>query len=390
MRRYDSIVIGTGGVGSAALYHLARRGDRVLGIERFAPGHDRGSSHGDTRLIRFAYFEHPDYVPLLRRADELWSALAARRPERIRMRTGLLQVGPEGGRVISGVLASARDHAIAIEELGAREIPKRFPGLKVPSGMSGVYEHGAGFLRVEECVLAHVAEATGRGATIAAGECAVSWRVENGIAIVRTDRGEFEAERLVITAGAWANDLLATLDIPLVVKRKPLFWCRTDNHDHHVDRGFPAFLYELDDAIFYGFPALDARGVKLAEHSGGEIVADPLAVDRSERAADRERVKQLATRCLKGLSNEITDHVVCLYTMTPDEHFVVDRHPAHPQVVFAAGLSGHGFKFASVLGEALADLSLDGRARVPLRFLGLDRPSLTGSAARKPSESAAS
>ncbi len=380
----DCIVLGTGGVGSAALNHLARLGARAVGIDRFPPGHDRGSSHGETRIIRLAYFEHPDYVPLLRRSYELWGELEERCGRKLYHQTGLLEVGPPGGAVVPGVLESARRHSLDVEPLDRREAERRFPGFRIPEGMAAVFERRAGYLRVEDCVRAHAEEAVRFGAKLAAGETGLRWRVEGSgersSVAVETDRGTYRAARLIIAAGAWAGGLLQDLGIRLEVRRKPLLWFRTATAQYREADGGPGFFFETPAGLFYGFPEVGGGEIKVAEHTGGESVADPLAVDRSLRPADLRPVAEFLRRHMPGVSaGECLRHAVCLYTMSRDEHFIVDRHPAHPQVAFAAGLSGHGFKFTSVLGEILARLAVDGGTELPIGFLSCTRAGIRGS-----------
>ncbi len=377
MAGLDCIVLGTGGVGSAALYHLSRRGARSLGIDRFAPGHDRGSSHGETRIIRLAYFEHTDYVPLLRRAYDLWGELEERRGQKLYHETGLLEVGPPDATVVPGVLESARRHSLVVESLDPRAAARRFPGFRIPEGMAAVFERRAGYLRVEDSVRAHAEEAIRLGARLVTGETVLRWRAEGAGVAVETERGTHRAARLIVTAGAWAGGLLADLGVRLDVRRKPLLWFRTASPLYREEAGGPGFFYETPAGLFYGFPEISGREIKVAEHSGGESVADPLAVDRSLRASDRRPVEEFLRRHLPGVSaGDCRRHAVCLYTMSRDEHFIVDRHPDHPQVSFAAGLSGHGFKFTSVLGEILAGLALDGRSELPIGFMSCDRPGI--------------
>jgi len=375
---YDAIVLGTGGVGAAALYHLARRGVRALGLDRFAPGHDRGSSHGDTRIIRQAYFEHADYVPLALRSYELWGELEARRGEQLFHQVGLLQIGPPAGSVVQGVLGSARMHGLQVERLDRSQIAAQFPGHRTPEGMIGVLERKAGYLRVEACVKAHAEEAVKLGAALQSGVTVAGWRATSNGVEVDTDRGKFTAGRLIISAGAWAPELLKDLGIRFEVRRKPLFWFETDGPMHRVEAGAPTFLYEMPHGVFYGFPQVDGYGVKVAEHSGGEVVLDPLTLDRTFRPGEEARVAEFVAGQLPGVSPRTLRHSVCMYTMSPDEHFVVDRHPEHAQVFFAAGLSGHGFKFTCALGEALAELALEGRTKLPMKFLEMGRAELRG------------
>lgn len=378
---YDAVVLGCGGVGSAALMHLARRGVRVLGIDRFPPAHARGSSHGRTRMIRQAYFEHPDYVPLVLRAYELWAELEAATGKKLYEETGLLEVGPpaeRGGVVVPGVLASAEQHGLAVDRLTAAECARRFPGFRVPESMVGVFERKAGFLHVEACVRTHLEEAVRLGAELHTEEAVRSWHVERGTdnashVVVETDHGRYEAARLIITAGAWAGELLRDLGIKLEVRRKPQYWFRPSTDDYRLDRGAPAFLYETQAGVFYGFPVFGPEGLKCAEHSGGRVLTNPLENPSAIDEHDLARVRGFLAAHLPGITPELNDHAACMYTMSPDENFLVDRHATHNEVVFAAGLSGHGFKFTSVLGEALADLALNGKSELPIEFLQVAR-----------------
>jgi monomeric sarcosine oxidase len=369
MPSYDVIVLGCGAVGSAAAMHLARRGARVLGIDRFNPPHDRGSSHGQTRMIRQAYFEHPDYVPLVQRAFVLWEELARATGQDLYHETGLVEVGPTDGEVVSGVLAAARHHALPVEELSAADVPRRWPGMQAPAGMRAVFERRAGYLRVEDCVAAQIAAARRAGSEMIVNTPVRSWRAEAGGVRVETAAGAHTAARLIVTCGAWAGQMLADLRIPFVVRRKHQYWFEAVADRYDESRGFPAFYFELDWGHYYGFPRIDGARLKAAEHSGGELVGDPAAVDRSDDPLARQRVEQFVAACLPGVGRHVVQHSVCLYTMSPDGHFVIDVHPEWPQVGLAAGLSGHGFKFAPVLGEALADLTLEGKTALPVGFL---------------------
>jgi sarcosine oxidase len=370
---YDVIVIGAGGVGSAAQFHLAKRGVKVLGLDRFPPGHDRGSSHGRTRVIRQAYFEHADYVPLLLRAYELWADLADRSGLPLFHETGLLEVGLPTGQVIPGVKQAAVLHRLEIELLSQSEAQKRFPGFRIPAEYEAVFERRAGYLDVENCVRAHADEAQKLCAILHSDDAVREWNVVNDEVLVKTDRDEFCAKKLIIAAGAWAGSLLGNLGIPLTVRRKPVFWYPADDDSLHAENGCPVYLFELPDGVFYGIPQIDDWGFKVAEHTGGEIVADPLAVDRTLRSADPLRVEAFLSKFIPSVGRPPSRHSVCLYTMSPDENFIIDLHPQFQQVCFAAGLSGHGFKFTCVLGEILADLSLEGCTRLPSGFLNCGR-----------------
>lgn len=372
-RRYDVIVLGVGGFGSAACYHLAKRGVSVIGLEQFAIGHDRGSSHGDTRIIRLAYFEHPDYVPLLQRAYSLWDDLAEASGVELYRRTQLLLAGPHGGETIAGALRAAELHGLTVESLTAAEARRRYPGMNVPEDQAVVIEPEAGFLWVERCVQTHVALARQAGAELLE-QCPVrAVRFESGRVRVDTESETYEAPRMVVTAGAWTGRLLADLGWPLTVVRKFVGWFATTSGAYHVDRGYPVFYCEQPTGAHYGIPSLDGQTIKVAEHLSGEPVSDPAKVDRDVRPDDLALLTPFVQTVLPQATTQLVRHSVCLYTHTPDHHFLVDRHPEWPQVTIAAGFSGHGFKFTSVLGEALAELCLDGATTLPIGFLSAKR-----------------
>jgi sarcosine oxidase len=374
---YDAIVLGTGGVGSSALCHLAGCGLKVLGLDRFPPGHDRGSSHGQTRMIRMSYFEHPDYVPLLRSAYQLWDELEERRGEDLFHRTGLTYFGTADGVIIKGLQSSAREHGLTIETLDPVSAAQRFPAYVAPIGATILHEPDAGYLRVEDCVWAHLAEAKAAGADHRHDETILRWSATDTGVSVETDKGCYDAARLVITAGCWAGELLHDLRVPFRILRKHLHWFAAEPDHFREAGGCPCFFIEFEDGMFYGFPDIDGGGVKVAEHSGGFEIADPLADCREPDPVDIRRVESFMRACMPGVSSVEARQEVCFYTMTPDGNFIVDRHPEHAAVVFAAGLSGHGFKFASVLGKTLAELAMDGKSSVDIGFLGLNRPGLT-------------
>ncbi|MBL9114535.1 MAG: N-methyl-L-tryptophan oxidase [Verrucomicrobiaceae bacterium] len=370
-KNWDVIVLGTGGVGSASLMHLARRGVQVLGLDQHPPAHAFGSSHGETRIIRKAYFEHPNYVPLLLRSYELWDDLgAASGRDDLFVRTGLLQVGPADGVVVPGVMSAAAKHSLDLESVS------KCPPYRIPEHCTAVLERDAGFLRVEDCVLEHLNLAQRAGAELMTGVVVQDWRAHAEGVVVSTSAGDFEADKLVITAGAWAPKLLSSLGVPMHIRRKALFWmaARMQSTAHLVSEGCPCFFYENAEGQFYGFPEITpGGGIKLACHSGGDVVDGPESLDRSLKSSDLTEIQSFVSQWLPEVSGEMLRHAVCMYTMSPDENFIIDKHPEHQQVVFAAGLSGHGFKFASVIGEIMADLALEGHTAHPAGFLGLSR-----------------
>lgn len=373
MTTYDLIVLGTGGVGGAALYQAAKRGLRVLGLDRFPPGHDRGSSHGETRIIRQAYFEHSDYVPLLLRSYALWAELEQELGVQLFRQVGLLQVGPADGAVVPGVLHAARLHGLAVDSLTAEEAARRFPAFNIPAGMTAAFEAKAGYLWVERCVLAHLAAAKAHGAELRTGVTIAGWSPEGTGLRVQTSAGDFSAARLVLAPGPWAPELLGDLGVPLTVRRKHVYWfeapplCREE-------AGTPTYLFELPHGVFYGFPGIANQGLKVGEHSGGEQVADPLTDPRSANPHDQARVQGFLAECLPSLAAGGTVPApqrtsICYYTLSPDENFLVGKHPRDERVAFACGLSGHGFKFVGALGEGLVDLLTGVAPRKPLDFL---------------------
>jgi monomeric sarcosine oxidase len=375
MRRFDVVVVGMGGIGSSAAFHIASRGAKVLALDPFPIAHAHGSSHGQTRLIRLAYFEHPNYVPLLLRAWDLWRDLERRTGRRLLSESGLVMAGPSDGEVIAGAVRAAETHCLPLERLSAGDACRRWPQLRLPEPWAVVHERQAGYLAVEACVAAHAEAAERAGATLEIGTRVLDWRSGSGGIVVKTEQGDVHADRLVLAPGPWAADIIRLPRVPLVVLRKSLFWYRPDRAAaaSFAAGAMPCFAFDAPTGFFYGFPSLDDRGVKIAEHSGGSVVEDPLDVDRRIDDLERQRVEAISDAHLPDLGTTLTDHAVCLYTMSPDRHFVVGRHPDHERVVIAAGFSGHGFKFASVLGEVIAEIALDGSTRLPVDFLSPNR-----------------
>ena len=370
---YDAIVIGVGGMGSAALYHLARRGLRVLGLEQYNLAHDRGSSHGETRLIRRAYFEHPAYVPLIDRSYALWEELERETSHRLLHRCGLLLGGDAKKSVITGVRRTIEAHDLKIERVPRDDWASRFPAFRPDDHMEVLYESDAGILEVECCVRAHLEAATRRGATVFANQAVLDWSCDDTSVSVTTASAKHVADRLVICGGPWSAMLLDSLNLPLAIRRKSIVWFENADPLYRRESGCPVFLFETPDACLYGFPQIGPDGVKVADHAGDERVTDPSLVDRTVHPREDEKFRTLTRRYLPCLGSTITRRSVCMYTMTPDEHFIVDRHPRHPRVAFACGFSGHGFKFAPIIGSVLADLTTTGTTREPVAFLRADR-----------------
>jgi sarcosine oxidase len=373
MQTYDVIVLGLGGMGSAAAFELARRGRRVLGLEQFGLVHDRGSSHGQTRIIRKAYFEHPDYVPLLHRAYERWYDLEQLQGVHLFTECGCLSIGRETTELVAGVRRAAQQHRLPVEDLSAAELRRRYPAFRFGEDSVGVLERNAGFLYVEACVQAHLEAARTLGADLRGNEAVTAWEANAGRAIVRTARDTFAADRLLITAGSWAASVLNRLGLPLTVRRQVLFWFATANDALFRRDVFPTYMAELPTGFYYGFPVIDPAGHKVARHDRGEEIADPATVDRSIRPSDPADCEAFLRAHLPAAAGAVRQAKVCMYTMTPDQHFIIDVHPEHPHVALAAGFSGHGFKFAAVVGEVLADLAEKGRTDLPIGMFRVGR-----------------
>ena len=377
---FDVAIAGLGAMGSACARAISRRGLRVAGFDRFAPPHDRGSSHGKSRIIREAYFEHPAYVPLVRHALRLWDELELESGRTLRLRTGGLMVGPPEGQLVRGALASARAHDLPHEVIDAAAIARRVPALRPAPDMVGVWEPNAGALFPEAGIAAMLASAERHGATLHRDEPVTSWEAKDDGIEVRTTRGAYRAARLVLANGAWLSSLLPGL--PLTVERVPLFWFEpvADARDFDPDR-FPIFILEHEhDRFIYGFPRMDGA-VKLARHHEGEP-ADPDRLRRTVDDGEVDTMRALFRPYLPGADGPLRETAVCMYTNTPDGHFVIGKDARHPAAMVVSACSGHGFKFAPAIGEIVADLVAEGRTRWDLGLFSPDRFSADATPAR--------
>jgi sarcosine oxidase len=363
---YEAIIVGLGAMGSAAAYHLARRGCKVLAFDRFRPPHTQGSSHGDSRIIREAYFEHPVYVPMVQRAFELWAELEQRSRAELYLQTGGLMIGAAESELVTGALRSAREHGLAHELIDADAIRERFPALQPADDMVGVLEARAGILFPERCVAMHLELAREAGADLYFDEPVLSWAARGSGVRVVTRRGEYDARHLIATAGSWVSALFPDLALPFTIERQTLYWFEAQGAADLFDaKRCPIHLWQFDGRhFFYGFPDL-GQGVKVARHHDGQATTADL-VDCDVSANEVDDIRDLVRRFVPRADGRLRKSAVCLYTNTPDEHFWIDRHPAHPQVLIVSPCSGHGFKFASVIGEIVADSLIEGRSRFDL------------------------
>ena len=375
---FDVIVVGLGGMGSATACHLARRGAKVLGLEQFDIPHELGSSHGVTRIIRLAYAEHPNYVPLLRRAYELWRELEDDARERLLFITGGIDAGAPDSATVKGSLESCAIHHLPHDVLDGASLARRFPGFRLPSDMVAVHQPDAGFLLPERCIVAHAAAARRLGAELHTGERVLEWRNDDNGVSVKTDRAAYRANKMIVTAGAWMRTLLPELTDLAVPERQVLIWTQPLRPERFELGAFPVFNMEVPEGRFYGFPVYGVPGFKIGKYHHRREQADPDRMDRECHPEDEAVVRAGIRRYFPDADGPTLAMKSCLFTNSPDEHFILDFHPGCPQVAMASACSGHGFKFCSVVGEIMADLILDGGTRFDIDMFRLSRFSSLG------------
>ena len=371
--KYDIVVLGVGGMGSATLYTLAKRGLKVCGIEQFGVAHDRGSSHGETRLIRKAYFEHPDYIPLLNRAYDLWYEVEREADEQLFVKNGLVLAGKPDSEVIKGLDFCYEKHDLPHEKLTVDEAKKRFPQFHLPEDFVVYFDPIAGFLHVEKSVEQFAKLGQKNSATLYTNEKVLNWQANQNHVSIKTGQREILTNKLIITTGAWANREMLSLGIDFDIWRKVLFWYDSPEIANYKLDGFPSFYVELDFGGFYGFPAINDMGLKIGEHQIPGITSRPDELTRALMPNDEPVVLRFFEKVFPRFQPARTNFTVCMYTITPDFNFILDVHPEHENVIIGAGFSGHGFKFAPVIGEILADLAIDGSTSHPIDFLRLTR-----------------
>ncbi len=383
---FDVIVVGGGGMGSAAAWQLAKRGQRVLVLERYDIPHAHGSSHGISRIIRLPYYENPAYVPLLRRAYELWRDAEAASGRELLVTTGSIDASPEWDPLFQGALASARLHDLEHEVLTGAEVNARFPGYRLPERHAAVFQPDGGLVASERAVVAHTELAQASGAVVHAREQVLGWQASGsgeGVTVT-TGRGRYEAARLVLTAGAWMEDLVPLLAGRAVPERQVLAWLQPHAPELFTPDRFPVFNLQVEEGRYYGLPIYEVPGFKFGRyHHLAETGSADALLQREPDLADEELLRDFGERYFPQGSGPTMALRACMFTNTPDEHFILDHHPAHRQVVLASPCSGHGYKFCSVVGEILADLATgDGVTRHDIGFLRLARPGLVPALAR--------
>lgn len=375
MENYEVIIVGAGSMGMAAGYYLAKQGVRTLLLDAYDPPHTMGSHHGDTRIIRHAYGEGRGYVPLVLRAQQLWRELEEASGTKLFEQTGVLSAGRGDCSFLKELRESAQTYSLPIEVLQAGEVNTRWPGIRLPNDYYACLEPTSGVLYAEKCITAYREQALAAGATLLTHTPVTELSPDGDGVIVHTAAKTYRADKVLLSAGAWNPSLIASLGLalPLRPTRKTVAWFGADENLYGAEH-FPAFIFNLEDSMYYGFPSIDQAGVKIGRHDGG-LAIDPDQLERTFGAllSDEGDVRCFLETYMPQAAGALRQGRVCIYTMTPDEHFVIDRHPEHAQIVIAAGFSGHGFKFSSAVGEAASELLMKGTSTHDLSMFSLGR-----------------
>jgi sarcosine oxidase len=378
---FDAIVIGVGTMGAPACYYLAKRGYKVLGIEQFDITHEFGSHAGQSRIIRKAYFEHPAYVPLLNRAYENWKKIEEESGEQVYYQTGVVYFGQPDRSILHGVKLSADLYHIDVENVNDTDSKKRFSPFNIPNSFKTVFEPEAGFITPEKAIKLYAGQAVKHGAEIHPFEKVIDWKKTGDSIVVNTTKNSYQCNKLIITSGAWSGNMIPRISGKIEVTRQFVAWIKPKNWDDYTLNNFPCWLIDDDErpGCYYGFPILppdkfgEPHGLKIACHYPGSVT-DVDKVNRQNTEEDIENIRYALDKYLPGTFNGMVTTKTCLYASLPDENFIIDKLPGFEKnVVVACGFSGHGFKFASVVGEVLADLAIDGATQQPIEFLNARR-----------------
>ncbi|HEY5824366.1 MAG TPA: N-methyl-L-tryptophan oxidase [Cyclobacteriaceae bacterium] len=377
---YDVIVLGVGSMGSSACYHLAKRGFKVLGLEQFDIPHELGSHAGQSRIIRKAYGEGSDYVPLLERAYQNWKTLESETGSQVYYKTGLAYFGAPEDPFLKTVKNSSVKYKIPLDHFTAEECDRKYPQFKLPQNFQRMEEPDAGFITPERSILLYVEQAILKGAVIRTKEKVIDWKRERGSVTVTTNRGTYKAKKLVITVGPWAGKMIPALASKLTITRQAIAWVKPKKWEQFTLGKFPCWILQNKEYDFYGFPILPVGtfggplGMKLALHFPGADTTDPDAVNRNTKESDEKVLIDFLNQFIPdGYENTLVMKT-CLYTNSPDKDFIIDYLSGFDKdVVLATGFSGHGFKFVSVVGEILADLAMNGSTSLPIGFLNAKR-----------------
>ncbi len=370
---FDVIIIGLGAMGSSAALQLSRNNKKVLGIDRFAPPHTFGSSHGQTRIIREAYFEHPLYVPLVQRAYDLWFDMEKETGKELFLKTGGMMIGSPESELVKGAKTSADIHNLEYKLLDFAQIKLQFPAFNLSEEMVGIWEPRAGVLFPEKCIETFLELAGNSGAKLNFNETVLNFTADKNEVTVKTDKGIYKTEKLIISSGAWLNKLIPELKLPLYIERQVLFWFDTNNSKNFNLEKFPIFIWEYEtDKIFYGFPDT-GDGLKVAFYHGGDKLFNADVINREICEKEIDSIKEVMMKYFPDASNKLLNSAVCMYTNTPDLHFLLDYHPEYKNVIIASPCSGHGFKFSPAIGEILKDMVISGKTSFQLKPFSIER-----------------
>lgn len=373
MSTYDVIVVGLGVMGGSATYACAKRGAKVLGLEANQPNHILGSSHGATRAIRETYFESPEYVPLSQRSASLWRTLEDESGRSLLTTNGAIYVAPKDHPMAKGVASAASEHGLALEHLSGDEMAQRFPGFAVPENWAGLFEPNGGVIKAETARKTHLDLAVEHDAVLRFGCTVTGWSQNTtGNVVVTTTEGEFEAAAAILTMGPWACDALRDLNLPLTGRRIPIIHLDAIEPARYNSDDMSVYFWATPEGIYAGFPHFEGEGVKIMRHDTGDVCT-PETARRDVTEFDIKEISNFANKYMPYAKRRVRNTLIGLYTMTPDGHFIIDQHPGFNNVAYATGFSGHGFKFAPVIGETLADMVLDGKTENPVKFLSADR-----------------
>jgi len=372
MKECDVLVFGVGGVGSAVLYNLAKRGVKVVGVEKFDIAHDKGSSHGETRIIRRQMFENSKYLSLVKQSYDLWSILQKEYGKKLLFQNGILIIGDKNSNILRKLKKGGR-HRLGYTVLSREEMKDLFPQFAIKENEIALYDSFGGYLKVEECIKAHISEAKKHGAKLFLNEEIEDWKEEKGFIRIKTNKREIKTKKLVITAGPWAKSELKKIGIKLKLLRKVVIWYKWPNMKKFSPEKFPVFIIIKNHARFYGFPAIGKDGIKIGEHSGGTPISNPATLNRKLNKNDQRNFIEIVNEKFPKSNRKLSKFSTCIYSLSPDGHFILDLHPKSSNVVIGAGFCGHGFKFSGVLGEILADLALEGKTKHDISIFRLNR-----------------
>jgi N-methyl-L-tryptophan oxidase len=371
---YDVIIIGAGSMGMAAGYFLSKSGKKTLLLDSFNPPHNKGSHHGETRIIRYAYAEGEEYVPFILKAQELWNDLERATGKQLFIQTGVLSVGYEESDFIQNIISSAKKYSLPLDVIDSNEVHNRWSGITLPNDFIGCFEPTSGVLKCEESIKAYQELAELNGATILTNSRVRGISIRDDRVTIKTDEQTFYSDALVVSAGAWSGNLLSMLDldIPLTPVRKTFAWFDANENIYNHNR-FPAFAFETSQGLYYGFPSIDGFGLKVGRHDGGnQINPDEMMIGFGEIAEDEEDLVQFLNQYIPDI-RQLKYGKTCMYTLTPDDKFIIDLHPKYSNVAIAAGFSGHGFKFSSAVGQALSNLIISGKNEIDISQFSINR-----------------